>query len=412
MGCFAPDTAAALHAERFLEALGTEAALVDGARSLGAWVKSLRMRAVGAHLLTCSDETESEAAQTFDRHFVRHLLPNLHAFDKAPFRSANLGGRYEWGSLAITEEHFARAKHAQSGKVVVLKVNAHVAVEQGPDGLVFGKLARYDSVGSATCGALAGLLSGDRSRPFLLELEESFLFEGVDRVAQLRAMPEDTRALVAAIISARLQARRAMLDIQDLQANSPTAYMIVASVTLNRTGRDAELPIGMYLVDHLGDERSEHWIGVTDRPDEIKLRLDDGLVAIEHKQLRLPRPARDHRELLRTALGERSLSGTADKATALARLNKVGEEHPVAKATLKAMAPLLLEFAPVPAAAALFGVGVLSVHHTARAHRLLDEARSDQAARQMLSNLSHEIDGLSPEQAERALALLRHELGA
>lgn len=410
LGRFAPDTASHLHAERYLALLGRETSLVDGARSLAAWVKSMRMPAVGAHLITCSDESEQETAHAFERHFARHLLPSLRSFDKAVFRTANLGARYEWGSLGVGEEHYARAKNADAGKVHVVKLHAHVATEIGPSGPRFGEFHRYAKDGSAACGALSALMSGARSRPFLLELEETFGFEGADRVSRLREVDESLRPLVAAIVSVRLQARRAFLDVQESRGASPTAYLVVASVTLNRTGKDTELPVGLYLADHLTEERREHWIGVTDDPRSIQVQFRGSEVAIEHRGLKRQRAARDHRALLREAFLEGEVGTEENRRTVLARIQALGDEHPVAKATLKTLAPLLLELAPVPAAAAMFGVGALSIHHTAKAHRLLDEARSDAVARRMLESFHEEVERLTPEQAERALALLRHEL--
>jgi len=67
---------------------------------------------------------------------------------------------------------------------------------------------------------------------------------------------------------------------------------------------------------------------------------------------------------------------------------------------------------PVPAAMVLFGEGILAIHHSTRAHRLVAEAQADPVARHMLAEMHGSIDELEPEQAQHLVELLVREYGA
>ncbi len=94
--------------------IGSERSLHEVARTIRGEVQSLRAPVVGAALLTCSDESETECADAFQRDLVNPLLPSLKFSKKAAFRTANLGGQYEWGAMALAEQHFAIPPSADS----------------------------------------------------------------------------------------------------------------------------------------------------------------------------------------------------------------------------------------------------------------------------------------------------------
>ena len=108
--------------------------------------------------VTCSDEAEQENVEAFQRQFVRYLLPSLKFSSKSPFRVANLGGRYQWGSVRIAEDHYALAQGADHWKMLVVKMSSHVAVIETPTGLEFGKASRYGA-DSTYCGALDAVIN-------------------------------------------------------------------------------------------------------------------------------------------------------------------------------------------------------------------------------------------------------------
>ena len=57
------------------------------------------------------------------------------------------------------------------------------------------------------------------------------------------------RGLYAAVTSARLQARRAIVDIQDYRPRPPTVFAVFPCVTIDRKQRDTEFVVGMYWAD-------------------------------------------------------------------------------------------------------------------------------------------------------------------
>ena len=79
-----------------------------------------------------------------------------------------------------------------------------------------------------------------------------FQSEGKDRVAILQdpeKVSEKNRPLFAAVVNARLQARRALIDLQDFVPTSPTLYLVLPCVTLNQKQRDTEFLCGLYEAD-------------------------------------------------------------------------------------------------------------------------------------------------------------------
>ena len=80
-----------LSTERIAALLGREHDMESVARELRRWVQEMEPTTVGAMLLTCSDESEQEVADTFHKAFANHVLPELKFAARFPFRSANLG---------------------------------------------------------------------------------------------------------------------------------------------------------------------------------------------------------------------------------------------------------------------------------------------------------------------------------
>ena len=255
--------------------IGVERQLDEVNNAIRSAVRSVEPAAVGAHHVLCSDETERPCAESFDRCFVEEMLPSLKPGCRAAFRTANLGARYEQHSLRVAEAHFATPAAGDAFKVMVVKLNGHVAVTRN-DGLnAYGQMLRY-SVASSACGALHALMAGAHG-PFADELRRQFAADGVDRLAILRDdVPAEVRSLAAAIVSARLQARSAALDAQDHEPASPTVYLILPTVTLNRTEADTELLCGLYLIDRRAGRHKDLYRGLGDDPGEYRVEERSG----------------------------------------------------------------------------------------------------------------------------------------
>ena len=380
-------------------------------RSLRYYVQSLGPPVVGAAHVTCSDEAERECVDAFQRGFVQYLLPTVKFSSRAAFRVANLGGRYEWGAVPIAEDHYALASGAERWKLVLVKLNAHVSVEGEGASQRFGRMDRYGSE-SVYCGALHGLLDGS-SLPFAHKLLAAFELEGQDHLSPLRD-PERTeprlRGLYAAVVNARQQARCAMLDIQDHRPRTPTLYLVVPCVSLNRLGHDTEVVCGIYTADRRGDEPHDEYCGLGDRPERYRLHHGGNGLWLEDDELQRPRRARDHRALVVARYRERG--GRSLPEAAPPRLRSALEEAhrvPHSRALLSGLLAVAAEAAPVPLAVLLFGEGLLHIHHASQAHRLAREAEGDEVARAMLAELHGRLDGLTDEEVRHLLALLQRE---
>ncbi len=407
-----------LHAERLYDSLGAERPLDESARNLRHYAQSVHPPAVGAILITCADEAEKECSNAFERGFVRYLLPHMKFSSRAPFRMANLGGRYEWGAAAVAEEHYSHAKGADKWKLMVIKLNAHVSVEPGADGPRFGRSKRYEGE-STYCGALRALIEGT-DRPFGADLADAFTFEGRDRVTALRdpkRVAPEHRQLFAAAASARLQARRAMLDVQDFEPLTPTLWLILPCVTLNKAEHDTEILCGVYTSDRRGEgDHHDEYCGLGDLPERYRLRTDGASLALEDDGLHQPRQARAHRTLVvsewrREGRQAHEVDARMETALAEARAGRQGKDNHYARPLLKSLLEVSLLFAPVPAALILFGEGLVDIHHAHKAHQLARAAEGDEVARAMLGDVERKIASLSPEQAQHLVELLLQEYG-
>ena len=400
-----------VHLERFHELVGREVPQSEVARRLRLWVQSEKAPVVGALHATCSDAAEQECVDEFQRQFARYMLPSLKFFEKTAFRTCNLGGRYEWGSVRIAESHFALAKGAADWKLLVVKLNAHVSVVDGPGGRAFGHAQRFGGE-AEFCDAIHALLAG-AALPFATELEEVFASEGKDRLAMLRdpaSVKPELAGLFGAALNARLQARRAMMDLQDHAQHTPTLTFVLPCLSLNRPQHDTEILLGFYASDRRGEVPHEEYRGLSDDPSRFELvEGSDGLRLVD-PQIDRPRLARDHRAMVLDEWHRVGLPLPEDPRLQDA-LRRADEERqttslPHAKTALSAMLPLLIELAPAPAAAVLFGSGLVRIHNAHKAHALLEESQRDAAARAMLRDVQQRIDGLSPEEARHTIALL------
>lgn len=255
------------------ELIGVEREMSHVSWALREFAQRLGASSVGAHHVLCSDEAEWECADAFQRWFASGVLPELKPACRAPFHTVNLGARYEWGSLHVANEHFARGAARDGFTLMVVKINSHVAVRATAEGIEYGRLSRYQRE-SACCGALAAMLEGS-SLPSVAELARSFVADGLHRLALLRdtvRVPVAERALRAALANALLQARRAAEDAQSHRAESPTVYLILPCVTINRPGPDTEIVAGQWGIDATHAVPEVKYQGLGDDPAAWRVR--------------------------------------------------------------------------------------------------------------------------------------------
>jgi hypothetical protein len=170
-------------------------------------------------------------------------------------------------------------------KCVVIKINGHVSVAQTPEGTGYGPMQRYGTE-SRACGALHALLVG-ADEPFARELRETFTADGNDRTATLldeRRVDPTYRYLIAALVGARLQAARALQDVRDHQELTPTVYLIVPCVTLNRPGPDTEIVCGFHIADYRAPDAAVEYNGLGDEPAGYRILLEGERLRIEYGQ--------------------------------------------------------------------------------------------------------------------------------
>ncbi len=254
------------------------------------------------------------------------------------------------------------------------------------------------------------------AEPYARQLREMFHWEGVDRVAMLldpRRVDPEVRSLLLAVVSARLQARQAILEIQDRQTITPTVYLIVPCVTLNRHDRDTELLCGLYTANAEGYKCDAEYAGLGDDPSQYEVGHDSGRLVISDEHLGACRPARDHRELVRAKWRTRTRGPIADEG----RLHElvaqaesgVRQDHYYAKAVLKSLLHGLAGLAPGPAAVVLFSEGLADLYHAHRAHHIAEEIAGDAEARKILDDVHHSIEQIDDEHARRIVDLLVEE---
>lgn len=399
--------------ERLRELIGAERSVRGVSQVLHLVTSELHAPVVGAMLITCADESETECADAFHRGFVRYVVPPLKFGERAAFRIANLGGRYEWGAVRLAEAHYATPESRKSHKLLVVKVNAHVAVQGSPQSPQFGMMRRYDA-DSPCCGALDSLLAGGHL-PIVNELHEAFASEGKDRLSALldeEAVSPAHRHLFAAITSAGLQARRITLDVQDHQPATPTRYLIVSAVTINRPEHDTEIVRGYYWAGDPEQPQCAEHLGLGDDPGAYRMAVKNGRVVVTDGHLGEPRQARNHRLLVldewHRRRGDRHPAVRDDRMTRI-RHDVEQQKHRDqghAKFLLRGLLVVLSEVAPVSAAVLLFAHGMVGIHHTFRVHRLARELEGSEDAQIILNEVHDRIDHLDPDRAEAMVELL------
>lgn len=381
-------------------------------RHLRDFARSFSGKVIGAMLVSCADETEASMVEAFQHWFAANLLPELRPWQRAPFRGATLGGRYEWGALAVAEQHFATPESEGAGKVLLVKINSHVALRWHHGTPKFGTYDRYH-LPSDCCGALNALFRGVAG-PCFEALYQDFSLEGRDRLSTLRAMDDDRRHLVPlylALVNARIQARRAVVDLQNYEPRTPTLYVVLPCVTLNQPARDSELVVGAYVAECHGREQHVRYVGLGDHPDEYEFSVHRGKIHVGDADCEQQREARDHRqEVLRLWMQRREQEAlwNDERVQRLAAQLKGAERQDGngRLALVKSLGNVLLDVAPVPLAIALFANGMVAAYHLYAAHRLARGQGERHEAEAMVREFLDRIDQLPPGQVQTLMDLL------
>jgi hypothetical protein len=391
--------------------IGKEHRLDELARAVRMHVDHLRAQSHGALQVTCSDESERECCDAFQQGIVNDLLPSLKFARKSAVRSANLGGRYEWGAVRVAEEHYAVDESRNGFKVILVKINSHVSADERGDGQVFGRMSRYRRE-SVYCSALDSLLRGRRGPAFLEQLHETFLSECLDRIAILndpKRVDPQYRNLFIAVTNARLQARKAILDIQDYRPLTPTHFVVGAFVTINRSRHDTELLCGFYDADCRSNSGDFVYQGLGDDPSLYRVDYANGKLQLNDPNSEQSRIARDHREIVSAALKSRAGEFAAVQPQIKTWFQKAGlkaSSKLPAKQLLQGLLLVLGEVTPVPVAMFLFASGLAGVYNTFGAHKLLEEDGDRDAADRMIVDVRKSLDSMSSKEAESALIRL------
>ncbi len=263
--------------------IGKESDLAAVTAVLRQVAQDSRAAVVGAHYVCCSDETEREAAEAFERGFVGPLLPMLKFGHRGAFHTANLGARYETGSLHIAEEHYTAGGSESSSTLVVLKINSHVGVRTTGDQPEYGVISRY-GCDSTCCGALGAMFAGGQL-PAIKELRQLFDDHGTNRSETLsdpEVVPPEYRDLWASVANAWLQARCAVEDISRRASESPTMFLVLPCVTINRAGEaDTEVVVGQYAIDCSGETPEIRYQGLGGDPARYRAAYEEGRLIVD-----------------------------------------------------------------------------------------------------------------------------------
>jgi hypothetical protein len=265
--------------------IGVETEMSQVVAALREYAENLQPEAIGGYHLTCSDEAEWECAEAFQQLFGQVMLPALKSSRRAVFRTINLGARYEAGAIRMADRHFSLPMSDKGRKLIVAKVNSHVALRQAGGEPEYGWLDRY-GIESPCCGALASALDEE---PVAVgaKLRKLLRFDAVDRLHVLRdryVVPPHTRALLAAIIHAQIQSLLIAVDLRDYRPLGPTVFLVLPCVTINRNGPDTELAVGRFMVDASGPTVSTRYQGLDNDPARYRIRYEHGRLHVNDGQ--------------------------------------------------------------------------------------------------------------------------------
>ena len=237
-------------------------------------VGAVDVETVGAVHITCADEAQHRVIEKVQELLVeRHVTP-MASGEHTIFRLINLGGYHEMGALDIAENHWAGAHDPATGsKLMVVRVDAHVGVDADPAGApIYGHFLRFGHT-SVACGALAAVLRGQA-----MPGAEGFVDHEVRARRIIEAFPEHTRMLAAAICRAELSAADCRREIQTMAHDTPTVWLIVATVTLNHPDRHASMLTSVSVTD---EQLVESGAGLGIDVERYQIGHDDDALVVQ-----------------------------------------------------------------------------------------------------------------------------------
>ena len=400
---------------RIQDLLGRETTSDSCNRALRDFAQSQRADTVGAVQVTCSDECEREQVESFQQWVADALLPELKFSARYPFRTANLGGRYEWGAVRIAEEHFATPETQNGFKLLLVKLNSHVAAIETGSGTEFGRMNRYDSA-STCCGAWGLCCPARGTLPWTNCDWRSPMMTCLAWTCYTTRAPWTPSSAVSWPPSSTLASRPAVrsFNIQDYVPETPTVTIVLPTVTINRPQRDTEFVVGLYWADSRKGRGEAEYVGLGDDPSKYLTTRHHGYLCVQDDHLKQPREARDHRQEVVTQWRARH---PQPQVTSDQRLRQIAETTDqtadysarMAHETLKTVIWLAADIAPVPLTIMLFAKGLAGVHHLYRVHRLARGVDGDEQARDIIAEVSDQIPKLPVERARETIdAIVAH----
>ena len=413
--------------------VGREAHMGDLGRAIVRVVATARPANVASLHVTCSDGLERLCAKTFHDTVARDITVPADR-EWAPLRTANLGGRYEWGSGGVGFSHFVSAPP----NMMVVQINSHVGVIREARSLRFGTHERSGRM-SPVCGAISMVLA-DRKGPFATEMREALNSEGLDRIALLNdptSVHPDYKYLYGAIVNARVQARRALLDLaRPLEAGEVGSdlLLVLAAVTFNQRGADHELMVGYYAGKRDPDGVMQAiWCGLGDNQLKYQYAFDLAGVKVSQPgpQKRQARGTARHRELPVEELAEQleELRALPDEDTTTDRVEAPSEsdappvqldphslsvldqvdallndsDHPWTSLAVKGACIALTEALAVPAVLTLFAGGALAANHAFRMQRIARGGGHEHEVEELAHETALDLEQRDPREARSIL---------
>jgi hypothetical protein len=198
-----------------------------------------------------------------------------------------------------------------------------------------------------------------------------------------------------------------MLDIQHQSSTSPTHYVILPCVTLNRLKHDTELVVGLYTAERRDSEVNATYLGLGDDPSKYVVDRSRGPLALSDDHIHQQRSARDHRQLVADWWPQfnspRSLPAPQRQeiASLVDRANTSRDNE-----NLATLFGAVAAAAPEYMAVQLFASGACGINHIHRADRLSRGSGRRFDAQQILDEALTHIDYLAPTVTQEILQLL------
>jgi hypothetical protein len=214
-------------------------------------------------------------------------------------------------------------------------------------------------------------------------------------------------------VNARLQSRKAVIDLQDHKPLDPSICLILPCVTLNRGGRDTEVFCGIYIADWLSSEPVVSYCGLGSEPEEYQVETAHSGLYVRDGDSGTLRQARDHRRRVHSEWKKHQPPLPKDHrlgeiATALQEPQNAYQ--PYVGILLKSLLGLLLEVSPIPAVLLLFGEGLIDIYKIHHLDKIAGRPDGAEEARELLGSVIEKVDDLPADRAHEITGLVLRQL--